>query len=63
MYVIKLTIPWMTKLRFLNEALTFNRKLYVTQLKGNKTIKVLRVILNIMTIYDNYHGDITMKRM
>ena len=61
--VIKATIPKMTKLRFLNIPDTFERKPYILHLSGKETIQTLRVRLNMITIYDNYHGDVTLKRM
>ena len=60
--VINSTIPHMTKLRFIERSAKFERKLYVTQLKGKEAVESLRVRLNMTTIYDNYHGDISMRR-
>ena len=60
--VFNSTIPRMTKLRFMEKPATFKRKLYVTLMRGKETIQVLRIRLNMITVYDNYHGDITMRR-
>ena len=61
--IIAATIPQMTKLRFVDKSLEFERKTYVTQLKGDEVIQALRTKLNMVTIYGNYHGDITMRRL
>ena len=61
-HVINLTIPKMTKLRFMKQPATFERKSYIKQLSGTESIQVLRVRLNMVVIYGNYHGDVTMKR-
>ena len=58
--VISSTIPQMKKLRFLDPLVTFGRKSYVTQLQGRSCIQALRVRLNMIAVYGNYHGDISM---
>ena len=60
--VISSTIPQMKKLRFLDPLVTFGRKSYVTQLQGRSCIQALRVRLNMIAVYGNYHGDISMRR-
>ena len=61
--VISATIPRMTKLRFLNIPNSFERKQYISYLSGKETIETIRVRLNMIVIYDNYHGDVTLKRL
>ena len=61
--VISATIPRMMKLRFLNISNSFERKQYISYLSGKETRETLRVRLNMIVIYDNYHGDVTLKRL
>ena len=61
--IIAATVPQMTKLRFIDKPQAFERQPYVTQLKGDEAIQALRTKLNMVAIYGNYHGDITMRRL
>ncbi len=61
--IVSLAIPKMTKLRFIVKPHEFKRKKYIVNLKGNEAIQALRCRLNMIQIYGNYHGDITLQRL
>ena len=61
--IVASTIPKMKKMRFVGEPAEFVRKPYVINLRGKETIEALRLKLNMVVIYDNYHGDVTIRRL
>lgn len=60
--VVACALPKMKKMRFLQSE-NFQRKKYVVDLKGYDSIKALRMKLNMVPVYGNYHGDINMRRL
>ena len=62
--VVSLTIPRMTKLRFVKVGENkFKRKEYIIKLQGSEAIQALRCRMNMIQIYGNYHNDITLRRL
>ena len=49
--------------KFLKIRKDFQRKSYITNLRGSDAIQVLRCRLNMIPIYGNYHNDITLMRL
>jgi hypothetical protein len=50
------------KMRFVRTDGVFSRKLYIQRMKGAEAIKTLKTRLNMIPIYGNYKGDVTVKR-
>ena len=61
--IVRATIPKMKKMRFITEPTEFSRKSYIGKLRGNEAVEALRLKLNMVVIYGNYHGDITLNRL
>ena len=61
-HVIACTQPKMKKMRFVQTE-NFDRQKYVINLKGKDSVQALRLRLNMIPIYGNYHGDIQMRRL
>ena len=62
--VAYLDIAGMTKLRFLTKPIkSIIRKDYIVKLKGSEATQALRSRLNMIPIYDNYHNNITLRRL
>ena len=51
-----------TKMRFVKSENTFTRKMYIQRMKGTSAIKTLKTRLNMIPIYGNVKGDVTIKR-
>ena len=51
----------MKKMRFIQRN-TFGRQAYITELDGEECLFTLKTRLNMLPIYGNYKGDITMQR-
>ena len=52
----------MRKMRFV-KAGTFSRKKYIQRMKGSEALKALKIRLNMVPIYGNFKGDVTIKRV
>ena len=53
----------MTKLRFVDCCEELTRKEYIRKMKGSEAIKALKTRLNMIPIYGNYKGDVTLPRL
>ncbi len=53
----------MTKLRFINEPTTFERKEYLLKMDGSSAIQVLKTRLNMLPVYGNFKGDLSIPRL
>ena len=53
----------MKKLRFVKTDPGFTRKRYMIDMEGDEALKTLKIRLNMIEIYGNYKGDVTMRRM
>jgi hypothetical protein len=53
----------MKKLRFIKDPVTFERKKYLVVMDAKSAINVLKLRLNMMEIYGNYKGNLTMERL
>ena len=63
LHIVSATIPWMLKLWFIEQPLSFEQRLYVIKLKGTDALQALRVKLNMVVIFDSYHGNVSMTRL
>ena len=52
----------MSKLRFVNPSDTFCRKQYLLKMDGFSAIKTLKIRLNMLPVYGNFKGDLTLPR-
>ena len=53
----------MSKMRFIQTPTLYERKGYITHLKGNEVLTILKTKLNMQPIYGNYKGDLTKERL
>ena len=63
LHIVSATIPWMLKLWFIEQPLSFEQRLYVIKLKGTGALQALPVKLNMVVIFDSYHGNVSMTRL
>ena len=52
----------MNKLRFLGQQKEFERKKYIIQIDADSAVQVMKTRLNMLLIYDNYKGDVSLSR-
>ena len=53
----------MKKLRFVNSSEVYGRKRYIVDMDGQEALKTLKIRLNMMEIYGNFKGNVTLKRL
>lgn len=53
----------MSKLRFVNPSDTFGRKQYLLKMDGFSAVKTLKTRLNMLPVYGNFKGDLTLPRI
>ena len=53
----------MKKLRFVESSEVFGRKRYIVDMEGQEALKTLKIRLNMMEIYGNFKGNVTLKRL
>ena len=53
----------MSKLRFVNRPETFSRKKYILEMNGFFAIQVIKTRLNMLPVYGNFKGDLTLRRL
>ena len=53
----------MSKLRFVGEPTVFERSPYITQMDAADAIQVIKVKLNMLPIYGNYKGNLSLSRL
>ena len=53
----------MTKLRYVNQPKTFRRKQYFWKMDGYQAIEVIKTRLNMVRVYGNFKGDLTLPRL
>ena len=53
----------MKKMRFVAESQEYSRKQYLIKMKGSDALKVIKTRLNMINIYGNFKGDVTLRRL
>ena len=53
----------MRKLRFVRRPVTFEKKKYLSEMDGKSAMQVVQTRLNMLPIYGNFKGDVTLPRL